>query len=91
MSVTKRGVGRGRGVKDYEEDDPFAYVGVRVEPDKGEDHLREMAATFIGEYRRMGWGDERILALFRNPFFRGPHAVYAARGEEYVRGLMRDD
>jgi len=47
-----------------------------------------MALAFIVEFRRMGWDDARILALFRNPFYRGPHAVYAARGEGYLRALM---
>jgi len=74
--------------KEYEEDDPLAYVGAAAEPEEGRDHLEEMAVAFVDEFRRMGWTDERILALFRNPFYRGPYAVYAARGEAYVRALM---
>jgi len=75
-------------MKGYQEDDPFAFVPVAAEAEAGRDHLREMALAFIVEFRRMGWGDARILALFRNPFYRGPHAVYAARGEAYLRALM---
>ena len=74
--------------KEYAEDDPFAFVGVEVEPEEGRDHLREMAVAFIDEFRRMGWDDERVLALFRNPFYRGPHSVLTARGEAYVRSLL---
>ena len=75
-------------MKGYQEDDPFAFVPVAAEAEAGRDHLREMALAFIVEFRRMGWDDARILALFRNPFYRGPHAVYAARGEGYLRALM---
>ena len=74
--------------KTYEEDDPFAFVPATAEAEVGRDHLREMALAFIDEFRRMGWTDERILAMFRNPFYRGPHLVYASRGEPYVRRLM---
>ncbi len=74
--------------KELEEDDPFAFVGVQVEGEEGRDHLGEMAVAFIDEFRRMGWDDDQIMVLFRNPFFRGPHMVYATRGEEYVRKLM---
>jgi len=75
-------------MKAYEEDDPFAFVPATAEAEVGRDHLREMALAFIEEFRRMGWDDARILALFRNPFYRGPHLVYAARGDAYVRALL---
>ncbi len=80
-----------RRTKAYEEGDPFAFVSIQLDVEEGRDHLREMALVFIEEYRRMGWDDERILALFRNSFFRGPYTVLASRGEAYVKGLLRGD
>ena len=38
----------------------------------------------------MGLGPDQILALFASPCYRGPHSVYQARGEEYVRDLIAE-
>ena len=70
--------------KEFEEDDPFAIVGVQVEDDDRGGALEEMARVFVEEFARMGWDRDRILDMFRNPFYRGPHVVYRARGEPFV-------
>ncbi len=72
--------------KPFEPDDPLALVGVALPP--SEDALEEMARTFVQEYLLQGWDERRLLAIFRNPFYRAPHLVYRARGEEYVRRLI---
>lgn len=72
--------------KPFAPDDPFELVGTEVPADAGA--LEEMAQTFVEEYLRAGWSAERLLALFRNPFFRAPHMVYRMRGEEYITGLI---
>lgn len=74
--------------KQPEPDDPMALVGVRLEEDPDERAMDEMARSFVDEYARLGWSGERILRLFRNPFFRVPHQIYEVRGEEYVRSLV---
>jgi hypothetical protein len=66
----------------------FELVGMIVPGEPGRDHLEEMAETLIIEFIRMGWSDDRMLALFRNPFYQGPHSVCQQRGEEYVRTLI---
>jgi hypothetical protein len=76
--------------KPFEPDDPLEPVALAMPAVEGYDHLTAMARCFIEEYRMMGWDARRILALFRNPFFRGPHAVYQAKGEAYVRDLIDD-
>lgn len=73
--------------KHYDEDDPFALVGVPIPGDGGDD-IENMACAFAEEFLRMGWPAERVLALFRSPFYRGPHAVYRAKGEQWVQALL---
>ena len=72
--------------KAFEPDDPLALVGVAVPADA--DALDEMARCLVEEYGREGWEEERLLALFRNPFYRTPHMIYRARGEAYVRRVI---
>lgn len=45
---------------------------------------------FIEEFLRMGWDDTAVLAVFRNPFYRGPHAVWQQCGEAAVIALLAD-
>ncbi len=72
-------------MKDHEPEDPLELVGVQMKEGPDEKALEEMAGCFIEEYARMGWNGERILKLFRNPFYRGPHQILRAKGEEFVR------
>ncbi len=74
--------------KPFAPDDPLELVGVEVPADDGA--LDEMARTFVEEYLREGWDERRLLALFRNPFYRAPHLIYRARGEAYVRALVTE-
>ncbi|MFQ5854266.1 MAG: hypothetical protein ACE5LU_01280 [Anaerolineae bacterium] len=76
--------------KPFEPDDPLEPVALTMPAVAGYDHLTAMARCFIEEYLMMGWEAKRILALFRTPFFRGPHAVYRAKGEAYVQALIDD-
>jgi hypothetical protein len=71
-------------MKPPEPDDPMGLVGVEVP--EGEPDL--MAACLVEEYVRMGMSDGRLLAIFRNPFFAGAHALYRARGEAHVKALI---
>ena len=75
-------------MKEFDPEDPFALVGV-VLPPPSDDDLAEMGRCFVEEFARMGWSPELMLRVFRSPFYRGPHAVYHRRGEEFVRGLIR--
>lgn len=69
-------------------EDPMALVGVRLGHGPDDQALREMAWCFVEEYARMGWSGERILRLFRSPFYRGPHQILRLKGEAFVRGLI---
>ncbi|MFQ6020145.1 MAG: hypothetical protein ACE5KW_05240, partial [Dehalococcoidia bacterium] len=75
-------------MKPLDPDDPMALVGVGLDRDPDDEALAEMARCFVEEYARMGWSGERILRLFRNPFYRGPHRILRLKGEEFVHGLI---
>ena len=77
--------------KEFDPDDPFTLTGMIVAlPKEASDRAEEeMASCFIEEYILMGYDDERILGLFRDPFFQATHAVFISRGEAYVRELLR--
>ncbi|HEY5605136.1 MAG TPA: hypothetical protein VIL45_01300 [Thermoplasmata archaeon] len=77
-------------MKAYEEDDPLEFVGVAFDDPEGDAALDAMARAFVEEFARMGWTRERILGLFRNPFYRGPHAVYRRRGEPFITRLIEE-
>ena len=72
---------------EFDGDDPFEIVGM-VMPQAGEQTLEDMARCFIEEFVRMGWKEESLLGLFRDPFYQGPHSVFRAKGEDYVRQLI---
>ncbi len=68
--------------------DPNVLVGVCLPTDG--DGLVEMAYTFAEEFAALGHDEERILRMFHNPRFGGPHAAYRALGEEVVRSIVAE-
>jgi hypothetical protein len=74
--------------KDAEPDDPLELIGVPVPVDEAT--FDEMARCLVEEYVRDGWSDERLLPLFRSPFYAGLHVVWVRRGEPWVRALIGD-
>jgi hypothetical protein len=74
--------------KKLEQDDPFEMVGVVLPETMDDAALTEMACCFVEELARMGYGREKLMRVFRDPFYKGPHAVYRSKGEEFVRALV---
>jgi hypothetical protein len=70
---------------EFEADDPMELVGVAL-PDGDPE---ELAGAIVEEFIRMGLSNEELLALFRDPFYVGPHAIWRSRGDEYVLWLIR--
>ena len=68
--------------------DPNILVGVRLPGDA--DVLVEMAYTFAEEFAALGHDEDRILRMFRNPRFSGPHAAHGALGEAVVAGIVAE-
>ncbi|MBI3326894.1 MAG: hypothetical protein HYZ81_09350 [Nitrospinae bacterium] len=73
---------------DFEQDDPFELVGMMFPGEQDAETVDLMGRCFIEEFMRMGWSDTQILLVFQDPFYRGPHAVFHARGEGFVRQLL---
>ncbi len=52
--------------------------------------LVEMAYTFAEEFASLGHDQDRILRMFRNPRFGGPHAAYRTLGEAAVLDIVAE-
>ena len=71
----------------FDHEDPMQLRGA-VMPDPDDTGMDEMARCVVEEYVRLGWSDERLWTLFRNPHFGVPHAIYQRKGEDYVLNLI---
>jgi len=67
-------------------DDPLELVGVPVATDL--EAVREMAYTIAEEFAVLGWGEERLLKLFRTPFYSGPHRAWQLLGETQIERIV---
>ncbi len=74
--------------KRFEQDDPFEMVRVALPQAMDDEALTEMACCFVEEFARLGYHAEKIMRLFRDPFYQGPHAVYRAKGEDFLQTLV---
>ncbi len=63
-------------------DDPVELVAVPIRVD--DEAFDEMGRCLIEEYVRDGWSDERLLALFRSPYYAGSHVIWQVRGAAWV-------
>jgi len=70
-------------------EDPMEFVAVGL-PGASEAALRDMALCFAEEFARDGWTEERLLGLFKNPFYRGPYLVWCKQGDDFVREVARE-
>jgi hypothetical protein len=49
-----------------------------------------MARGFAEEFAASGWDEERLLAMFRTPFYLGPHLALEQLGEARVREIVAE-
>jgi hypothetical protein len=71
-----------------DETDPLLLMGMEVEA--GETSTLESARVFAEEFARMGFDEESLMDIFRNPFYAAAHRAYLALGEEAVGALVRE-
>lgn len=69
--------------KRFDPDDPMEFIGVGVNSDA--EGFRTMTEAIIEEYLLMGWSEEQVLEMFRQPFYQLPYAIRQHKGEPYVR------
>ena len=67
-----------------EHDDPMELTGVAL-PAPDASSVLEMTDCFAEEFLRMGAPPERVIAMFRSPFYAGPHLAWRTLGEAAVR------
>ena len=68
--------------------DPSVLVGVALPT--AEDATMDMAYVFAEEFARMGYDTERLMRLFRNPFYAGAHEAYLRLGEDAMRAIVAE-
>jgi hypothetical protein len=71
---------------DPDPEDPHLLVGVSLPGD--ERITREMAEAFADEFAQMGFDRERLLKIFRNPFYKGAHAARALLGDAEITRIV---
>jgi hypothetical protein len=72
--------------KDPDPTDPNMLVGVVLPADP--EATRDMAYVFAEEFARMGYDRDRLLWLFKNPFYGGAHGAYQALGETEILSII---
>ena len=71
---------------EFSPDDPLDLVCCEFEGSASD--TESMARCFVEEYFWMGSKPQRILELFKNPFYCSPYAVYQRYGEDWVKALI---
>ena len=75
--------------KESEPDDPIEMIGVEL-PKQTEEQLRDMALCFAEEFVKEDWSEEKLLKMFRNPFYQGPYGAWKQKGDEYIRLVIAE-
>ncbi len=68
-------------------DDPMELVGVHL-PVPDDRAMKDMAECFVEEFVRLGHTADRLMSMFRNPFYAGVHQAYLALGEARIGELI---
>ena len=72
--------------KEAEQDDPMELMGM-IAPGDSDSDERQAEAT-IQEFVLMGFTDEGLLGLFRDPHYQATHRIWTAKGEAYVLEMI---
>ena len=68
--------------------DPNILVGVQIPAEEGSE--TEMAYVFAEEFARLGYSEERLLALFHEPFYAGANRALQILGEAAIQSIIRE-
>jgi hypothetical protein len=68
--------------------DPFLLQGVEVRAEEGD--VVAMARAFAEEFAASGWDEPRLVAMFKAPFYAGPHLAWRQLGEARIRALVAE-
>ncbi len=73
---------------DPDPQDPMMLVGVELPTDRPAQV--DMAYAFAEEYARLGYAENQIMSLFREPFYAGANGLYKELGEGEVEAIVRE-
>ena len=73
---------------EFDPEDPMELVGVELSS-QSEAELRDMALCFAEEFVREGWSEEELLAMFKNPFYKGPYLAWQQKGDAFIREVIK--
>jgi hypothetical protein len=68
-------------------EDPQELVGVSLPGDEAT--TREMARAFAEEFLQLGFSEYRVLAIFRDRRYVGPHQAFSALGPAVIEQVVR--
>ncbi|MEE8347980.1 MAG: hypothetical protein V3R94_00290 [Acidobacteriota bacterium] len=68
--------------------DPHSLVGVEVPA--GEEAQVDMAYALAEEFIRSGFGEQQLITMFQNPFYRSAHGAFAILGEEKIKSIIQE-
>ena len=68
--------------------DPTMLVGVEIPA--GETSDIDMAYAFAEEFAQLGYSADRVMSLFRNPFYAGAHRALRALGEAKIASIIQE-
>lgn len=74
--------------KDPDPTDPNMLVGVELPA--AADTTEGMAYVFAEEFARIGFDKERILTLFKKPFYAGSYRAYQELGELEIKRIVEE-
>ncbi len=66
--------------------DPNILIGVELATDM--DATIDMAYAFAEEFSRLGFKKERLMSIFRRPFYIGAHRAYLELGDEAIEKIV---
>ncbi|MFN7182055.1 MAG: hypothetical protein ACK4NF_05205 [Planctomycetota bacterium] len=71
-------------IKQFEEDDPMELVGVEYTLH----NFDTVIEGIIEEYIKLGFDENKIIWLFKNPFFKMTNSIYKQKGEQYIKRVI---
>ena len=73
-------------MKEFEEDDPLELQAIMIPVE----NLEEQARFIIEEFLSMGTSKERLMEIFKDPFYMGAYHLFQVLGEKRIWELLQE-
>ena len=74
---------------EFDPEDPMEMVGVELRGQK-EAQLRDMALCFAEEFIREGWSENKLIEMFKNPYYKGPYLAWQQKGDTFIQEVVKE-